>query len=321
MGLFGSYSGDEFLGLNLPKRKFLVDRILREKDSVMVIGGEKAGKSLLLQQLIFSLTNGETPFLDHYEIARECKVSLVAIEGELVDAQDRWKRMMRTLDFKRENFQLIFSEPLGLEREDNARRLTKTIEDFHTPDVLIFDPLYFCFNGSLSDDAIVRRFLGHIRVMKDRFNCAIIIVHHTHRIKFNPKTGKLVDEGDDAMFGSSALKWWPDHLLMFTFNKETMVRDFRCSTQRSGDILDHLQLKLVQPDPLYFSHLDSEDMSNGLRICEILSHIPSGLNANELCDRLNISKPTFYRDIKPAIHSGRVCKTETCRPVIYFLKM
>lgn len=286
----------------------------------MVIGGEKAGKSLLIQQLLFSMTTGETPFLDHYEVTRPCKITYIQIEGELVDTQDRFKRMMKSLDFNKDNFQIIFSEPLGLEKKENMLGLIKTIKDFHLPDIIIFDPLYFCFNGSLSDDDTVRRFLGHIRIMKDEFNCAVLIVHHTHRIKFNQKTGKIIEEGDEALFGSSALKWWPDHLIFFTLDKNTLKRDFRCTTQRSGDILDHLELKLVQPDPLYFSNVEPEDMSNSLKIHTLLSNHLEGLCQDEVCKQLNISRPTFYRDIKRLLHSEKIIKNNSKRPVIYTIK-
>jgi len=62
MSNFATYSGEEFFGLTLPKREFLVDGFIREKDTVMLVGDEKAGKSLLAFQLICSLTSGH-PFL------------------------------------------------------------------------------------------------------------------------------------------------------------------------------------------------------------------------------------------------------------------
>lgn len=314
MSDFGSYTGSEFLNLQLEDRKFLVDQILREKDSVMLVGGEKAGKSLLIKQLICSLTTGDHPFLDNYEVKRACKVTYVLGEGELSDTQSRFKKMIKALDFEPANFQLIFSGPLELEQDEMCTALIKTICSVHVPDVLIFDPLYFCFNGSLSDDAVVRKFLGNIRKIKEILGCAVIIVHHTHKMRFN-QDGTLLNEGDDALFGSSALKWWPDHLLFFTYDRKRNVRHFRCSTQRSGDILDKLELVLEQPDPLYFRNQEVTDTAMGMNILRALEKRP--MSCNDICGRINISRSTFYRDIKPLLKSGHIQKDEAHRPILY----
>ena len=316
MSDFGSYAGEEFLGLELKKRDFIIDGLLREMDSVILVGGEKAGKSLFIQQMICSLTTGDHPFLDEYEINKACKVSYIQVEGELSDTQDRYKRMIQAVDFDPKNFQILFSEPLKLESEDECERIIGVIEKHHIPDVLILDPLYFSFVGSLSDDAIVRQFLGNIRRIKDKFGCAIIIVHHTHKIRFN-QDGTTQDNGDDALFGSSALKWWPDHILFLTYNKKRGIREFRCSTQRSGDILDKLELRLEQPTPLYFRCLKTEDTANGMRIIE---HLKGGeKTAKEIYTKLGISKASFYRDIKPSLKSKLIGKNVTHRPILYGL--
>lgn len=317
MSNFGSYSGEEFLGLEIKKRDFLIDKILRELDSVILVGAEKAGKSILAQQLIFSLTTGDQPFLDEFEVLKPCKVTYVQVEGELGDSQDRYRRMRMALDFDPKNFHIIFSAPLELQDDRKANILMEDIAMHHVPNVLIFDPLYFCFTGSLSDDGIVRKFLGNIRRIKDRFSCAVIIVHHTHRMRFN-KEGDLVDEGDDAIFGSSALKWWPDHIIFFTYNKKRGIREFRCTTQRSGDILDKIELKLEQPIPLYFRGLKATDTANGFKIMKLLEL--EELSCNEMCDRLEISRASFYRDVKPLLKSKAIGKTETSRPVTYSIR-
>ena len=110
MTLFGSYSGDELLEQEFPKREFLVEKIIRERDSVIFVGDEKSGKSILVLQLICSLTS-QHPFLDKLKVLRPTKVTLVQLEGEIGDTQDRLKRMISALDIdqgKRErgNFSL-----------------------------------------------------------------------------------------------------------------------------------------------------------------------------------------------------------------------
>lgn len=318
MSDFGSFTGKEFLGLELKKRDFLVEKIIREQDSVLLIGGEKAGKSLLIKQLIMSLTSGDQPFLDKFEVVRPCKVTYVQSEGELTDTQDRFKRMMRTQDFNPDNFHIMFTQPLGLQDESKAVDFMAEIEKVHQPDILILDPLYFSFEGSLSDDGIVRQFLGNIRRIKNHFGCAVIIVHHTHRVKFTPD-GELLNEGDDALFGSSAFKWWPDHMIYFTYNKKKNIREFRCSTQRSGDILDKMELILMQPDPLYFRQAETGDLGAGIKICHLLAEAQNraGMTVEAICKALDLSRRTFYKDIKEPLKSGAITKDDNHRPVVY----
>ena len=69
MSDFGFYSAEEFFGKKLESREALIDQILHEKDSVIIAGKPKTGKSVLLFQLICSLTSGE-PFLDRFEVKR-----------------------------------------------------------------------------------------------------------------------------------------------------------------------------------------------------------------------------------------------------------
>lgn len=324
MSLFGSYSGQEFLDANLKKREWLVEGIMRENDSVIVVGNEKSGKSLFIFQLICSLTS-QHPFIDKYSVPRECRVSYVQIEGELSDSQDRMKRMVKTLDFNPSLFHLMFMPPLELEKRGYAMGLRDTIQRYwfkHSetkPDVVIFDPVYFSFMGSLSDDDIVRQFIGNLRIIKDSLNCAIILVHHTHKQRFD-WSGEKLQEGDEAIFGSKFLKAWSDHTLLFIHDKKTDTRSLSCNTQRSGDIVKDCNLWLIEPDPLYFEEREDtpKKPTQDLLILNLLSlpEYKDGLTQKEFCEKLNIGSTHFYNSIKKPLIHNLVCKTNS-RPVKY----
>lgn len=321
MSDFGVFSGKEFFELQFPERKFLVDKIMREKDSVLFVGGEKAGKSVLIKQLICSLVTGTHPFLDEYEVLKPCKVTYVQLEGELGDTQDRFKRMITALDFNTDNFQMIFLQPQRLHEKDPLEALMADIEMFHKPDVIIIDPLYFaCVGGSISDDEHIIKFTGNMRVMKDHFGCSLVIVHHTHKVKLT-KDGDVMQEGDDATFGSTFLKAWPDHLILFTYNKKTGLRHMSCGTQRSGDIVKNLALELIQPNPLYFRRLtDPSETGRAMAICELLNRMENlniGLTADQICHALEIKRSTFYKNIKQPLSEKMITKDDSKRPVIY----
>ena len=217
MSLFGSYSGKHLIELKLEKRQWLVENIIREKDSCIFVGNEKSGKSLLIKQLICALTTGE-PFIDKYNVTKESRVTYIQVEGELSDTQDRFKRMMKTQGMNADNLHFMFYPPMELEKRGYALGLRDTVAKFwkerkvSAPDLLIIDPIYFSFMGSLNDDETVRNFIGNIRIIKDSLGCAIILVHHTHKQRFD-YTGNKLDEGDEAIFGSKFLKAWADHTM------------------------------------------------------------------------------------------------------------
>lgn len=314
MSNFGFYTGKEFFNLKLEKRMFLVDNILREKDSVIFIGGEKSGKSLLMFQLICSLTSGH-PFLDKHNVNKPCKVTYLQLEGELEDSQDRFCRLIRTLDFNNDMFQFAFLQPLDLQNYKDMLEIQSKIEK-HQPDILIIDPLYFAFTGDLNDNKVVREFIGNLRILKENLNCAIILVHHTHRIRTN-KDGKLINEGDDALFGSSFLRAWPDHLLMFSYNKKNETRTLSCTTQRSGDVLASTILKLIQPNPLYFEEADKEPTKEST-IISLLGNpkYKEGLTINQIEKHSKLGRTTIYKSLKNPLVEGVIVKTDS-KPVLY----
>ncbi len=147
---FGVYEGEKFFRLNLPKRAWIVEGLIRERDSVIFVGDEKAGKSLFISQMICSLTS-QHPFVDKHGISRPCRVSQILLEGDLAETQDRYNRMRMVLDFEEKLFQLLFLPPLQLQTQEGAEDLLYKIGDFK-PDMLILDTVYFGFTGSLSDD-------------------------------------------------------------------------------------------------------------------------------------------------------------------------
>jgi len=316
MGNFGVYTGEEFFALKLKKRDWLVEGILKEKDSVILVGDEKAGKSLFVFQLICSLTSTH-PFLDTYKVPRECKVSYVQIEGELEDSQDRFNKMIQSIDMINKNFQIFFVAPLELQASKGLILLKRDIERCHKPDVIIIDPIYFAFTGSLSDDMVVRQFIGNIRKLKEYFDCSIILVHHTHKMRLN-KEGKIIAEGDEAIFGSKFLKAYPDHTILFAYDKRNETRIMSCGTQRSGDIVKSLRLKLNEPDPLYFEPTEMNPTNESVVLTTLMKeeNLKTGLSQEEITKEAGLSRNAFYASVKPLLRDKVVRKTGG-RPVHY----
>ena len=314
---FKTYRGDELFVLKLQKRDWIVEGLIRERQSVLFVGNEKSGKSVFMKQLMCSLTS-QHPFLDKFKISRPCKVTYVQLEGELEDTQDRLNRMTQAMEMNPSLFELMYLEPQHLQSPIEALRFANRFRNAMIPDVLIIDPIYFAFSGSLSDDEVVRNFLGNLRVIKNKLGCALILVHHSHKDR-NTLMGQKIEEDDEATFGSKFLKAWADHIFLFRFDKRNETRLLSCRTQRGGDIEPMIRMKLVEPEPLYFQEVEMK-ATKSMAISVILSEsqYAEGLTAKEITDKMEISESAFYSSVKGLLAEGIITKTDKMiRPVKY----
>lgn len=309
---FRAWSGTELMSAKFKKRDWLVENILRERDTMLFVGDEKAGKSLVIQQLVCCLTS-QHAFFDKYKVSKPCRISYIQLEGEIEDTQDRFKRLSSTIDFNPEMFQLLFYPPISFGNTDEYIKLGNDIISHHRPDIVVIDPLYCAMEGSLNDDVAVRQFLGAVRIFKNTLNCGIIIVHHTHKMRLD-RDGKHISEGDEATFGSKFLKAYPDHTMLLAYNKKTEERIMSCSTQRAGDIEKNLVLKLQQ-DPLYFYETE-EIITKEDALHALLKAHPEGLTSDKIMEIAELPSRTFYRSLKVLYNQKRVLKSKT-RPVVY----
>src|SRR5262249_6939955 len=50
------------------------------------------------------------------------------------------------------------------------------------PDVVILDPLIsFCGGGNVNDNAVIGQVMGALKRLANKFNCSILILHHTNK--------------------------------------------------------------------------------------------------------------------------------------------
>ncbi|MFC1808857.1 AAA family ATPase [Candidatus Omnitrophota bacterium] len=314
MSKFKFYALEELFAMDIKPRGWLVKKFVHEKDSILLVGGEKAGKTLLAFQMACSMSAGEA-FLDSYDVTKECKVTYLQLEGELEDSVDRLRLMRKSCHCNPKNFQLAFLPPINLEDPDITEMIVKDTTKFHHPDVIFIDPVYFSLDGDLSDNTAVRRFIGQIRILKERLNCAIILVHHTHKAKTG-QYGQMIDEGDEAAFGSKFFKAYPDHTILFNYDKKRDLRVLTCGTQRSGKIERNLNLKLVEPDPLYYRVTD-EIPTKEVVVLNCMPEDGSPCDYAHIHACTKLSRQTIYATIRTLVEDEYVIKDDSKRPVLY----
>lgn len=322
---FGVYKASELMKMSFKPKEPLIEGLINIGESVFVCGTPKAGKSIFLQTMAYALSGAEDHFLGSLHVSRPCKVCYIQLEGELADTHDRFRRIANGVKHNLDNLMLFFSEPMQLDSLDYTMSVIASIEKVMTPNVIILDPLYMAFRGSLSDDDIVRKVLGHIRIIKMYFGCTLIIAHHTHKLKRNDK-GEIVSEGDEAMFGSQFLKAWPDHVLMLNYDQRNGTRTLTCTTQRSATVEKEIKLRLNEPDPLFFEEFDEfpkgivMDMSKK-RIQDLIETYNYPIHAKDIYTKLEIPRSTCLSVLKTLQSEGKIFKKKMDQKhFVYFNK-
>jgi len=285
--LLGKYTARELLASDLVTSKPLIDGLLYEDDAVILVGREKSNKSTLAMQMCVALSSGQSLF-NTFSIPRQVPSVYIQAEGKLSSTKSNLQNMLLARDCDPDNILFLYYPRIPLNQHDGLKRVIDDIDSWdRQPRLIIPDPLYHCMHGSLKDDERAREMTGNMRVLASRYQSAIMIVHHCHTVKRMPD-GKIVDEGDNSIFGSFVWKAFPDSVFMIQkVQGNKNFRKFYCDTQRSGDIVTGLDLLLVEPSP-YFLALRDESPIRKLIFAVLKPDI--GITSQELADLIKRSR-------------------------------
>lgn len=196
--------------------KPLVSELLYPGESTFITADPAVGKSTLATQIALSVTSGE-PVFNLFEVSHPATVYYIALET-------RWKRqvtlirkMRRRLSPNLANW--CWHDPVGLDftapprhgetNTDIERLITFIKKTWTRPGLVVLDPLYLTVNKDLKDgDAAnaVSRFIN--KLMTDT-GCAVLVLHHTHRERYDIKGKRIVEE--DPIYGS---RWLQAHMAL-----------------------------------------------------------------------------------------------------------
>ena len=263
-------TGWDILSFPSEPNDYLIENFLWRGSIGFVIGQEKACKSIFTTQKGMAMTCGE-PFLQAFDVAKPLKVLYIQAEGDMGETKDRFISATREggIKWNPDNWRHFAPAALALDTDLGYDELVERIHnDGFKPDVIIIDPLYMAMEGDLIDNKAVRHFCRNIRRLKNEFECAIIVVHHEKRPLYD-KAHKKIDQGDNSIFGSSMLKNFASHVLRISItnkrgndiapekeeNEPIKYRKVACATQRNGNVIKKVMLKLVE-EPLQLEVVD-----------------------------------------------------------------
>jgi len=315
----GFLSWDEMMELPHEENNYLIDKFLWEGQVAMILAKEKVGKSILSKQMICALTSGQALF-DEYDVARECTVCYLQLEGDRGETKSRFKSMAEGVDVGSSRFHWRFYDRLHLDKDKDADTLIEEIRSAEIkPDVIFMDPVYMACSGSLSNDEVVRSMIGNIRRIQEVFNCAVILVHHEHRA-VKDKDGKHIEEGDNAIMGSFAFKAFVSHVIRVTLKGKppNQTRVLKCDTQRNGAVAPNVELVLNENPLMYRKNVGAVPKGMGESLHKYIKRQKSGCSAIEFCNKYQTPRTTVDRAMTALRNSGHIVKCgKRGREVLY----
>ena len=315
-------SGTELMLLPDMDNNYLVEHLLWEDDVAVLLSKEKVGKSIFSIQMACALTCGGT-FLNEYDILEPMKVLYVQAEGSRRETIKNLRNMLAdgTVKWNAENFYHAFPSALSLDIDEGLNdMIDKIVDNAFIPRVIFVDPLYMAMAGGLTDEKASRKFCRHIRVLKEKFNSTIFICHHENRGTKDEK-GNQKEMGDNSIMGSFVWKAFPSHIIRLK-KRDDGIRVLSCETDRGGNIVKNMELKLVEPIPLYFKVNSGEFSPSVDKVFRCLKDAgDEGYCAQQVAVSLRISESTARQSFSYLREKGLIYKTNPGKcPVLYKVK-
>jgi len=316
--LYNIIQGQDIVTLTEDKSEPVIDGMLYADDYIMVVAEEKMGKTILSQQIACNLTSG-TPFLGVFDIPKPKNVWYFATEGRAEELKDRFIRMSTAVPLDVNRLKLITTS-FRFNTKEGEQSLKELLDTFQNelPQVIIVDALYRAIKGSIKDDNNVNDFHHVVGWLSAQCNASTILVHHMTKPQRNQNDGSMFGRTVKDTFGSAFLLAAVDHC----FWLERWMKDhkdfpddklLRCDTQRSGNISEKVRIRLMKPDPLYFTVVSKHSEEKHKIIQLLKSKHEQGMYVDEICQKSRISRSTVYIILKELQNEDMIEKYGTKR--------
>jgi hypothetical protein len=299
---FGYFEGDAIYDEALVKTP-IIEGFLYEKDVTFIVAPPKTGKSILLLQILSSLTTG-TPLFGMLPVMKKCRVLFLQMEGDRGETAKRITNMKKALKIDDTMWTLCNKPGLALNKDGAFSNFLAELRSLNRHyDVIILDPLYTTMQGNLSDSEAVTAWQHNVRTLCAEYGCAIIVAAHPPK----PSNVDGVMMHHTSSFGSTFWDAYVNQTLHFSKNKGVHV--LTTIAQRSEDIVDKIELNLIEPSPLMFVLREENLISSESNVIKIL--IDKGaLNMRALEHASGLSRASTYRVVGMLRDKGKVRRTE-----------
>jgi len=224
--------------MELREPVFIVDKLIEENVLALIYGEPESGKSLLTLDISCCVATG-LPF--HGQQVREGGVVYIAGEGfsGLKRRLTAWEKLnkisIKDAPLYLSNMPAALTDPFSVSEVLSA--IEEVAEQAGNPQLIVIDTLARNFGaGDENSTRDMSQFINGLDVIKNHYQCTILIVHHSG----------LSDKGRAR--GSSALKGAVD--VQFQVEADGIHHTLSC--QKAKD--------MEKPDPLYFERVSVDVM-------------------------------------------------------------
>lgn len=290
---YGVFYGDMLYAMP-PFKDPLIEHVLYERDVVCISSAPGVGKSILALQMLCNLTTG-TPLLNTYNIPRPMNVLYVQSEGDRAETLERINMMRYGMKIDNERWAHINIPGTQLNVDEHFNDFfAQTKQPGMKYDVIMIDPLYTTVKGSLSEDKVATDWIRNMRSLKSYYECAMIVWHHDGKDQYSE--GVVIDKGSNNTFGSVFWQAFFNH--NFKLRVKKGVHTLECGKQRSGKIVDRIDMIMKSPKPLMYDILAEDSDNNTMIVKHHIYATTEPISAKKLVEATGISKSTIYRILK-----------------------
>jgi hypothetical protein len=299
---FGAFWGAGLHSRVIPKIP-VIEHFLYRNDVAFLVADAGVGKSIMALQIMANLTTG-TPFLGTYKVVKPCNVCYLQTEGDRAETLERMEAIGKGLGIDYSRVTHINLPGIALNTPDGMGQFINLAKASGMQyDVIIIDPLYTTVKGSLSKDEVATDWIRNVREIKKHFtNCAILTLHHVPKDHW--QDGILVAK---TMFGSAFWKAYANYTYILT--KVDGKHILTVEKRRNDKVgFDKLELKLVQPYPLYYAYAEKDPGSVKMKVLAVVQTSPEPLSAKMIEEVAQISRASVFRALKILLTEGRIRK-------------
>lgn len=311
--LAGRYTLAELLLKDLSGGKPLIDQMLYERDNILMVGREKSNKSTFWLQACCALTSGE-PFLGEYDVPRPIDCAFIQAEGKLSSTRQNAERMTKVIPCDQSKLSILYYPSIPLNTDVGFVQIKNDLDSWRRPELIVIDPLYQSMAGDLTSQLDSSAMTANLRLLSEYYQCAIVLIHHAHRPRLDDK-GTMLNEGDNAIFGSFVWKAWPDSVFLIEkVQGHKNYRRFSCDTQRMGNVVDKIDLLLVEPEPYYLQIKEGQPIDAMVRAN--LNGEP--FTIKDLIHRTGKSRQHLHNSVQRLMHLNEIAVIDpTTKPLVY----
>ncbi len=188
-----------------PERLAMIEGLLYEKSVIMISADPGVGKSVLIANIMASLSTGLSAFGSLF-IPKPRICYYIPFERGEEEIFERLNSIHTSIPITWEN---IYVNPsfigMNVIHPPHADEIIAMIKSDCKPDLIILDPIYASVAGGLSTDDKASQFCRFSARLQSEFKCSIWLNHHTVKDTYSSFDGQKIGK-QDPFYGSQWLK-------------------------------------------------------------------------------------------------------------------